>query len=69
MLSDKQIKAMKPVGKDTAIADGGGLYLRLSKHGTKTFLFRSRIGGKARYQTLGEYPSVSLKIALSRRFD
>lgn len=60
MLSDKQVQALKPTSKDKFLADGGGLYLRVSIHGSKTFLFRSRKGGKARYQTLGEYPHLTL---------
>lgn len=60
MLSDKQIKALKPLGKDQLLSDGGGLYVRMSKHGTRTFIYRSREGGTARYLTLGEYPHMTL---------
>lgn len=63
MLSEKQVQALKPAGKDRQVADGGGLYLRVSKHGTKSWLYRSREGGAARYQTIGEYPALSLKHA------
>jgi integrase len=66
MLSDKQVRALKSVGKDKVIADGGGLYLRVSKHGTKTFVLRTRVGGNARYLTLGEYPALSLADARTK---
>ncbi len=42
------------------LSDGGGLYVRVSVHGSKTFVYRSRTGGKARYVTVGEYPHLSL---------
>jgi len=58
MLSDRQVRALdRP---NSIVADGGGLYLRVSAHGSKTFLYRSRKGGKARYVTLGAYPSLTL---------
>lgn len=59
-LSDKGISALKPTTKDTFTSDGRGLYLRVHTSGTKTFMYRSRAGGSARWVTLGVYPSLSL---------
>lgn len=60
MLTDKEIKGLKPSDKDVQIADGNGLYLRVHKSGRKQFLLRTRIGGKAKYNILGEYPKMGL---------
>jgi Arm DNA-binding domain len=48
MLSDRQVGALKP-GKDKMLSNGEGLYIRVSPAGSKTFLYRSRTGGRARY--------------------
>ena len=59
-LSDRGISALKPQEKDSFVADGRGLYLRVHTSGTKTFMYRSRVGGKARWVTMGEYPLMTL---------
>lgn len=70
-LTDKYIRSLRPLGKDQFLADGGGLYLRVTIHGSKSFLYRSRKGGTTRYVTLGAFPSLSLaearKLAQERR--
>ena len=58
MLSDRQVKALK--GENRMVGDGGGLYVRLSRFGTKSFVYRTKKGGATRYATLGEYPNLSL---------
>jgi len=58
MLTDRGVKALQGVNK--MIADSGGLYLRLSRHGTKSFVYRTSVGGKTKYVSLGTYPNVSL---------
>jgi integrase len=58
MLSDRTIKAIKKT--NVLMSDGGGLYLRVSQYGTKTFLYRKKTNGKTSYQTLGEYPILPL---------
>jgi integrase len=47
-------------------ADGGGLYFRVSKFGTKSWSFRFERLSKAREMGLGAYPDVSLKEARER---
>lgn len=69
MLSDKQVKSLKAQGRDKMLADGGGLYVRVSRHGSKTFVYRTREGGKARYVTLGEYPLITLAEARAKAAD
>ncbi len=41
-------------------ADGGGLYLRVSKTGGKSWVFRYMLRGKAREMGLGSYPATDL---------
>jgi integrase len=40
--------------------DGGGLYLQVSNTGTKSWLFRYKVGGRSRYMGLGSLGTVSL---------
>ena len=40
--------------------DGGGLYLQVSKSGSKSWLFRYRVGGRLRHHGLGSAQTVSL---------
>jgi integrase len=40
--------------------DGGGLYLRVSVAGTKSWVFRFQLDGKRRDMGLGPYPDISL---------
>ncbi|MBB99635.1 MAG: integrase [Rhodobacteraceae bacterium] len=59
-LSDRQIKAYKQRGR---LSDGGGLYLQVSKWGTKSWEFRFTLHGKTRTMGLGQYELVPLKKA------
>lgn len=59
-LTDRAIRAAKPAEKVRHMADGGGLVLRVATSGTKTFMFRRRVGGKDTWKVLGHYPSMSL---------
>lgn len=64
MLSDRKISSLKTLNK--MISDGGGLYLRVSHHGTKSFVYRQKQNGKTSYVTIGLYPSVTLQDARRR---
>jgi integrase len=59
-LSDVRIKHAKNRGY---IADGGGLYLQVSAHGSKSWVFRFRDSGKLREMGLGPLHTISLKEA------
>lgn len=65
-LTTTTINSLKSKDKDQFHADGNGLYLRVSVSGSKTFLYRSRQNGKARWVTLGSYPAMSLADARKR---
>ena len=56
MLRDNQLLKL-PTGLH---ADGGGLYLRVSPKGKRTWLVRSRDDGKDTTKTVGKYPVMSL---------
>lgn len=49
--------------------DGGGLYLRVSKAGNKSWIFRYMLRGKARDMGLGAYPEVDLAAARTKAAD
>lgn len=44
----------------SVLHDGGGLYLRVTSSGGKSWVFRFQLGGKRRDMGLGPYPEVSL---------
>jgi integrase len=50
-------------------ADGGGLYLQISKFGTKSWAFRYTIQGRAREMGLGPIHTVTLAEARSKAMD
>ncbi len=58
MLTDIKIKAAKPAAKPMKLTDGGGLYLEVSKAGTKKFRLTYRHSGERRTMTIGEWPRV-----------
>ncbi|ESQ89717.1 integrase [Asticcacaulis benevestitus DSM 16100 = ATCC BAA-896] len=67
-LSDLTIKAAKPNSdKDYKLADGGALFLVISKSGSKLWRFRYRFMGREKMLSLGSYPDVGLKAARGRR--
>jgi integrase len=65
LLSEKftQKKDLKP----GLYSDGGGLCLQVSAYGTKAWIFRYMLGGRARKMGLGDFELVSLKKAREKR--
>ena len=59
-LTDRRIAAAKERGY---YADGGNLYLQVSKYGTKNWVFRFAVAGKTRDMGLGGFPQITLKLA------
>ncbi|MFY9963343.1 Arm DNA-binding domain-containing protein [Pseudomonas sp.] len=66
MLTEKQIRAMKPAEKEYTVSDGrsakgeGVLLLRVRPNGTKEFYFQRRINGRKSKNKLGTWPTVGL---------
>lgn len=69
MLTEKQIKAMKPGDKEYTVSDGrsargeGVLVLRVRPNGTKEFYFQRRINGTKPKTKLGTWPTLGLAAA------
>ncbi len=69
MLTDTGIKKLKPKDKPFKVTDANGLYLDVSKVGSKVFRFRYRHPQTKKEQvfTIGEYPAITLKQAREMR--
>jgi hypothetical protein len=68
-LTNTQIRNFKPDQanpKKRFISDGNGLYLSVTKRGSKSWIFRYRVGRKQTDVGLGGYPSISLAEARKR---
>lgn len=69
MLTDKTLKALKPLGKLYRKADAKGLCVEVQTTGARYWRYRYRFAGKGKMVSLGVYPEVSLAEARSRRDD
>ena len=66
-LTDIQLRQLKPREKDYKTADGGGLYVHVSKTGSRLWRFRYRFDGKQKLMAFGAYPAISLARARELR--
>lgn len=68
-LSDIKLKNAKPKEKDYVLTDGGGLQLNIRSNKTKRWehIYKSPATLKRRKFPLGNYPSISLKVARELR--
>lgn len=69
MLNNKQIDGFKPAGKGYKMADFDGLYLFVSKTGTKTWRFNFKHQGKQQTKTYGRYPLLGVSDARKLHHD
>jgi hypothetical protein len=60
VLTTRQVEAAKGTAR---LCDGAGLYLQVSRSGTKSWVYRYDIGGRTREMGLGSAKTVSLKLA------
>ncbi len=60
---DTVYRAAKPKEKDYMINDGGGLYMLVTKNGTRSWLFVYTFNQKRRKTSLGIYPANTLEAA------
>jgi hypothetical protein len=67
MLKDTQIKSLKPKDKPYKLSDSNGLFIYVTKNGTKYWRQKYRYNGKEKLLSHGEYPFVSLKKARDLR--
>ena len=56
MLTDTQIRNLKPAEKAKKYADGGGLYLYVARTGSKLWRMAYRFNDKEKLLSFGEYP-------------
>jgi len=62
-LTDTKIRTAKPKEKDYKLFDGGGLFILITKRGTKLWRLKYRFDKKEKLLSLGVYPEVSLSRA------
>lgn len=55
--------AVRKLSKPGVYGDGAGLYLRVTEGGSKHWIFRFTLAGKAHWMGLGSYPDVTLEEA------
>lgn len=67
MLTDVAIKKAKPIEKDYKLFDSFGLFILITKIGSKLWRFKYRFNGKEKLLTLGAYPAISLSAARELR--
>lgn len=66
MLTDTKLKALQAKEKPYRISDKDGLYVFVSKTGTKSFRFNYVYAGRHETITLGQYPVLSLASARAK---
>ncbi len=66
MLTDIAIKSLKPKNKSYKVADRDGMYVVVSKTGTKTFRYDYRINGRRETLTIGRYGKYGISLAAAR---
>ncbi|MGH8076285.1 MAG: tyrosine-type recombinase/integrase, partial [Lysobacter sp.] len=66
-LTDVQIRQAKPADKPIKLLDSDRLYLLGMPSGSKLWRYRYRIDGRENLYAIGEYPTISLQEARTRR--
>jgi len=66
MLTETEVRAIKPVRYARKVSDGGGLYLLVTPKGGRCRRYAYRFVQKQKTLALGIYPDVSLERARSR---
>jgi len=66
-LTATQIKQAKAKEKDYKLFDGGGLFLFITKKGSKLWRLKYRFDGKEKSLSLGQYPTITLTKARELR--
>ncbi|WP_271272865.1 tyrosine-type recombinase/integrase [Aliamphritea hakodatensis] len=66
-LTDRAIKAAKAKEKDYKVSDEKGLFLLVTKSGSKLFKMKYRFNGKEKKLSFGAYPDINLKEAREKR--
>ncbi|ENU29087.1 hypothetical protein F991_03218 [Acinetobacter sp. CIP-A165] len=67
MLSDAQVRKIKPLDKKKRYADEKGLYLEVTPSGGRFWRLKYRFNGRESTLTIGSYPEISLAQARRAR--
>jgi hypothetical protein len=67
MLTNVEIRALKPAARPFKVADGDGLYLLVQPSGALLWRFRYKVFGVERKLSLGSFPEVTLQQARRKR--
>ena len=68
-LTDKECKLAASIDKNYKLADEKGMFLLVTKKGSKYSHLKYRFAGKEKLLSLGIYPEVTLKEAREKRFN
>jgi DDE domain/Arm DNA-binding domain len=66
LLTEHDVRDIKPVRYARKVTVGGGLYLFVSQKAGRTWHYKFHFAGKCRKLTLGTYPEISLECARAR---
>lgn len=69
LLTEAACKAAKPKSGIYYLNDGAGLRMRIRPDGSRTWIFRYRLGGKEMSTGLGPYPAITLQIARAKALE
>ena len=67
MLTDAQVRKIKPLDKKKRYSDEKGLYLEVTPSGGKFWRLKYRFNGRESTLTIGSYPEISLAQARRAR--
>ena len=67
MLTDAQVRKIKPLDKKKRYSDEKGLYLEVTPAGGKFWRLKYRFNGRESTLTIGSYPEISLAQARRSR--
>lgn len=67
MLSDVQVRALKPKDKQYKVADSEGLYIVVNTTGSRLWRMKYRMHGVEKSLSIGKYPQVSINQARLKR--
>lgn len=66
MLTDIQLRRLKPQEKIYKVTDRDGLYVAVSPTGTRSFRYDYRINGRRETLTFGQYGADGISLAEAR---
>jgi integrase len=69
MLSDRRIRAAKPLGRPYKLFDARGLYLYVSPQGSRLWRLKYRWAGREKTLSFGPYPEITLADARDRQVE